>query len=203
MGQGKTGVGGDGAVKGLDRAGVEGQRQIAALNVGVPRGGGGGGQGKVVAVCQHGGFLLADGVEKLPPSSAIDESLLISIGHFERPHRLRHNRPSRSQAPSSYRSRTGADPDPGHAALLATACVSSLSNEVLAGLGCAHGWSPTEPLVPAREVGGDGAPIILGEAKVGQAARASCGDLTEIEVALPRHLRAAHHLAFHDPAGRH
>ena len=50
MGQGKTGVGGDGAVKGLDRAGVEGQRQIAALNVGVPRGGGGSGQGQVVSV---------------------------------------------------------------------------------------------------------------------------------------------------------
>ena len=50
MGQGKTGVGGDGAVKGLDRAGVEGQRQIAALNVGVPRGGGRGGQGQVVSV---------------------------------------------------------------------------------------------------------------------------------------------------------
>ena len=56
MGQGETGVGGDGAVKRLDRAGVEGQRQIAALNVGVPRGGGGGGQGQVVSVRQHGGF---------------------------------------------------------------------------------------------------------------------------------------------------
>ena len=30
MGQGKTGIGGDGAVKRLDRAGIEGQRQIAA-----------------------------------------------------------------------------------------------------------------------------------------------------------------------------
>ena len=53
MGQGETGIGGDGAVKGLDRAGIEGQRQIAALDVGVPRGGGCGGHRKVVAVRQH------------------------------------------------------------------------------------------------------------------------------------------------------
>ena len=37
MGEGKTRVGGDGAIEGLDRAGVEGQRQIAALDIGVPR----------------------------------------------------------------------------------------------------------------------------------------------------------------------
>ena len=53
MGQGKTGVGGDGAIIGLDRAGIEGQRQIAGLDVGVPRGGGGGGQGEAVSICQH------------------------------------------------------------------------------------------------------------------------------------------------------
>jgi hypothetical protein len=52
----------------------------------------------------------------------------------------------------------------------------------LAGLGRAHGWSPAEPLVPAREVRGEGAPIILGEAEIRNAARASCGDLTEIDV---------------------
>ena len=43
MGQGETGIGGDRAIKGLDRARVEGQCQIAALNVGVARGGGGSG----------------------------------------------------------------------------------------------------------------------------------------------------------------
>jgi hypothetical protein len=43
MGQGKTGVGGDGSVIGLGCAGVEGQRQIAALDLGVPRAGGRGG----------------------------------------------------------------------------------------------------------------------------------------------------------------
>ena len=47
---GKPRVGGDGAIKRLDRARVEGQRQIAALNVGVPRGGGDSGQGQVVSV---------------------------------------------------------------------------------------------------------------------------------------------------------
>ena len=31
MGQGETGVGGEGAVEGLDRAGIQGQRQIVAL----------------------------------------------------------------------------------------------------------------------------------------------------------------------------
>jgi hypothetical protein len=40
VGQGKAGVGGDGAVISPGRAGVERQRQIAALDVGVPRGGG-------------------------------------------------------------------------------------------------------------------------------------------------------------------
>ena len=50
MGQGKTGVGTNGAIEGLDRPGVESQRQIAALNEGVPRGGGGSGQGQVVSV---------------------------------------------------------------------------------------------------------------------------------------------------------
>ena len=53
MGQGKTGVGGDGAVKGLDRAWVKGQRQIAALDVGVTRRLGVSAQSEVVSVCQH------------------------------------------------------------------------------------------------------------------------------------------------------
>ena len=47
------GVGRDGAVKGLDRAGVKGQRQIAALDVSVARRGLCGGQGEVISVCQH------------------------------------------------------------------------------------------------------------------------------------------------------
>jgi hypothetical protein len=51
--QGKMRVGCDGAVKGLDRAGVKGQRQIAALDVCVARRGRGGGQGEVISVCQH------------------------------------------------------------------------------------------------------------------------------------------------------
>ena len=50
VGHGKTGVGGDGPIKGLDRAGVECQCEIAALNVGVARGGGGSRQGQVVSV---------------------------------------------------------------------------------------------------------------------------------------------------------
>src|SRR5215831_13166957 len=53
MSQGKTGVGGDGMVIGPDRARVERQRQIATLNVGVPRGGRRGRQGKAVSICQH------------------------------------------------------------------------------------------------------------------------------------------------------
>ena len=53
MSQGETGIGGDGAVIGLDRAGIQGQRQIGRLDIGVPRGGGGGGQGKAVSICQH------------------------------------------------------------------------------------------------------------------------------------------------------
>jgi len=56
MGQGKTGVGGDGTIKGLDRAGVERQRPIEAPDVGVVGAGGGRGQGQVVAVCEHDGF---------------------------------------------------------------------------------------------------------------------------------------------------
>jgi hypothetical protein len=52
MGQGETGVGCDGEVKGLDRAWVKGQRQIAALDV-VARRLGGSAQGEVVSVCQH------------------------------------------------------------------------------------------------------------------------------------------------------
>jgi hypothetical protein len=43
VGQGEARIGGDGTVKRLDRAGVEGQRQIAALNIGVARGGDRGG----------------------------------------------------------------------------------------------------------------------------------------------------------------
>ena len=50
MYHGKSRVGCDGAIERLDRARVEGQRQIAALNVGVPRGGGDSGQGQVVSV---------------------------------------------------------------------------------------------------------------------------------------------------------
>src|SRR5215472_6223520 len=50
---GKTGVGGDGAVIGPRRARVERQRQIATLSVGVPRGGGRGGKGEAVSICQH------------------------------------------------------------------------------------------------------------------------------------------------------
>jgi hypothetical protein len=40
VGQGKNGVGGDGSVIGLGCAGVESQRQIGGLNVGIPRGSG-------------------------------------------------------------------------------------------------------------------------------------------------------------------
>jgi hypothetical protein len=71
MGQGETGIGGDGAVKGLDRAGIEGKRKITALNVGVPRSGVDSGQREVVSVRQHGGILQADFVENLPPSQAL------------------------------------------------------------------------------------------------------------------------------------
>ena len=53
MSQGETGVGCDGAVIGFDRAGIEGQRQLGRLVIGVPRGGGRGGQGKAVSICQH------------------------------------------------------------------------------------------------------------------------------------------------------
>jgi hypothetical protein len=53
MGQGETGVGCDGAVKGLDCARIKGQRQIAALNVGVARRGGGSAHSEVVSVCEH------------------------------------------------------------------------------------------------------------------------------------------------------
>ena len=53
MGQGETGVRCDGAVKGLDRAWVKGQRQIAALDVGAARRLGGSAQSEVVSVCQH------------------------------------------------------------------------------------------------------------------------------------------------------
>jgi len=55
VGQGETGIGGDGALKGLDRAGVERQQQIAALNVGVARDSGRAGQRKAVSVCRHDG----------------------------------------------------------------------------------------------------------------------------------------------------
>ena len=48
-----TGVGGDSAVKSLDRARVQGQRQIAALDIGVARRPGGSAQSEVVSVCQH------------------------------------------------------------------------------------------------------------------------------------------------------
>src|SRR5262245_37553768 len=41
MGQGESGVGTEGTVKGLDRAWIESQRQTVALNVGIPSGGGG------------------------------------------------------------------------------------------------------------------------------------------------------------------
>ena len=53
--QPKPGSAATGAVKGLDRAGVERQQQIAGLNVGVARDGGRARQGKAVAVCQHDG----------------------------------------------------------------------------------------------------------------------------------------------------
>jgi hypothetical protein len=58
----------------------------------------------------------------------------------------------------------------------------------LAWLGLAHGRSPTEPGVPAREVGSDGAPIILGEAKIRKATGTSRGDLTEIGAEIMREL---------------
>ena len=50
MGQGEAGIGGDGAVVGLDRARIEGQRPVAALDIGVPRGGGSRGQRQVISV---------------------------------------------------------------------------------------------------------------------------------------------------------
>ena len=50
MRKGEAGIGGQSAVKGLDRTRIERQRQIVALPVGVPRGAGGGGERKVVAV---------------------------------------------------------------------------------------------------------------------------------------------------------
>jgi hypothetical protein len=53
VGQGKTGVGGDGAVIGSRCARVERQPKIATFNVGVPRAGGCGGQGEAVSICQH------------------------------------------------------------------------------------------------------------------------------------------------------
>ena len=53
MGQGETGIGCGGAVKGLDRAWLKGQRQIAALDVGDARRLGGSAQSEVVSVCQH------------------------------------------------------------------------------------------------------------------------------------------------------
>ena len=53
MGERKTGIRGDGAIEGFERAGVHGQLRLAALRVGVPRGGRGGGQRKLVAVRQH------------------------------------------------------------------------------------------------------------------------------------------------------
>src|SRR6266851_9210725 len=80
MGQGETGIGGDGAVKGLDRAGIEGKRKITALNVGVPRSGVDSGQRKVVSVRQHGWILQANFVENLPPSQALTKGARRSHG---------------------------------------------------------------------------------------------------------------------------
>jgi hypothetical protein len=53
MGQGETGVGYNGALKGLDCARIKGQRQIAAPNVGVARRGGGSAHSEVVSVREH------------------------------------------------------------------------------------------------------------------------------------------------------
>ena len=53
MGHGKTGVGGNGSVVRLGRAGVKRQRQIGGLDVGVPRRSRPGGQGQPVAIRQH------------------------------------------------------------------------------------------------------------------------------------------------------
>jgi hypothetical protein len=44
--------------KASNRARVERQPQIAALNVGIPRGGRGSGHGKIMSVSQHDGFPL-------------------------------------------------------------------------------------------------------------------------------------------------
>jgi hypothetical protein len=53
MRQGESVVGYDSAVKSLDCARIKGQRQIAALYVGVARRGGGSAHGEVVSVCEH------------------------------------------------------------------------------------------------------------------------------------------------------
>jgi hypothetical protein len=53
MRKGEIGVGCDGAVKGLDRAWVKGQRQFAALDVGVARRPRDSAQNQVVSVCWH------------------------------------------------------------------------------------------------------------------------------------------------------
>ena len=50
---GESRIGGERAVEGLDRTGIHGERQIEALYIGVPRGGGGSGHGEVIAVCEH------------------------------------------------------------------------------------------------------------------------------------------------------
>ena len=53
MGQGKTWIGSDGPIECVDSTWIEGQQQIGSLDVSLPRRAGGGGQRKVVLVCQH------------------------------------------------------------------------------------------------------------------------------------------------------
>ena len=58
MGQSEGRIGGDGAVEGRGGAGVDGKQKVDALDVGIARGGDGGGEGEAIAVRQHVTFIL-------------------------------------------------------------------------------------------------------------------------------------------------
>src|SRR4051794_31611623 len=53
MGEGEARVGGECTVERLERAGIYGEQQLVTLDVRIPCGGGGGGHGELIAVCDH------------------------------------------------------------------------------------------------------------------------------------------------------